>query len=90
MKSQKPAPMKTATAPWQPRTGAFTLPASLSESDRARIAAELANDSTRRKTGEAPKPMPESGNDSPAAIAENDLRQGDSETPQGETKNHRS
>jgi hypothetical protein len=48
--------MKMATAPWQPRTGAFTTPASLSESARARIAAELAAElSTERKKEETPQ-----------------------------------
>jgi hypothetical protein len=69
MKSQKPAQLKIATAPFQPRTGAHA-PAHLSESIRARIVAELA------------KPMPNAGNDTQTAKAENDLRQGDSETPQ--------
>lgn len=50
----KPAPMKIATAPFQPRLGA-SAPAQLSESSRARIAAELASDSTKQKTEEAPK-----------------------------------
>jgi hypothetical protein len=81
MKSQKPAPIKLAIAPWQPRTtAAFTMPASLSEATRARIAAELATDSTERKKEEAPKSN--AGNDTPTAKAENDVRQGDSETPQ--------
>jgi hypothetical protein len=69
MKSQKPAQLKIATAPFQPRTGAHA-PAHLSESIRARIAAELA------------KPTPNAGNDTPTAKAENELRQGGSETPQ--------
>ena len=55
MKSQKHAPMKTATAPFQPRTAGAYAPARLSESSRARIAAELASDSTKQKTEEAPK-----------------------------------
>jgi hypothetical protein len=82
MKTQRPALTKMATAPFQPRTGAFTMRASLSEAARARIAAELACDSTQRKIEDAPKPMPDAGNGSPAANAENDLRQDDSETPQ--------
>lgn len=76
-----PAPAKMATAPWQPRTGAYAV-AYPSESTRALAAAELASDSTKRKTEEAPKPMPQMGNDSLTAKAENDLRLGDSETPQ--------
>ncbi len=59
----KPAQIKIATAPFQPRTGAFA-PARLSESSRARIAAELASDSTKQKTEEAPKPTQEAGKDS--------------------------
>jgi hypothetical protein len=55
MKTQKPTLVKMATAGWQPLTGAFTMPASLSESTRARIAAELATDSTERKKEETPK-----------------------------------
>ncbi|MGA7638024.1 MAG: hypothetical protein WA657_23165 [Candidatus Acidiferrales bacterium] len=81
MKAQKRAPIKLATAPFQPRTGAFA-PAHLSESTRALVTAALSGDSTKQKTEEAPKPMPKAENDSPAANAENDLRQGHPETPQ--------
>ena len=61
MKTPKPAPMKIATAPFQPITGA-QAPARLSESSRARIVAELASDS--QKTEEAPKPNVDAGKDS--------------------------
>lgn len=72
MKSQKPAQMKIATAPWKPRTGAFTMPDSLSEATRARIAAELACDSTKRKIEGTPKPTQEADKASPPANADND------------------
>jgi hypothetical protein len=81
MKNQKPALITPATAPFQPRTGAYA-PARLSESTRALVAATLASDSTKHKSEEAPKPMPKVGNGSPAANAENDLIQGESKTPQ--------
>ena len=71
MKSRKPAPVKIAVAPFQPRTGAFA-PARLSESSRARIAAALASDSTKRKKEETPKQNEEADKDSPAANADND------------------
>lgn len=77
----KPAPMKMATAPFQPRTGAYA-PDRLSESARVRIAAELASDSTKWTKEVTPKSNEETGKDSPTVNAENDLRQGDSETPQ--------
>ncbi len=54
MKSQKPAPMKMATAPFQPRTGAYAS-ARLSESTRALVGAVLATDFAKQKTEEAPK-----------------------------------
>lgn len=56
--------MKMATAPFQPRTTGAYAPASLSESARARIVAELASDSTKQKTEEAPKSNEEAGKDS--------------------------
>lgn len=65
MKTQKPAPAKTATAPFQPnRSGiyAHALASALPDSNQARIAAELANDSTRT-TEEAPKSNEEAGKD---------------------------
>ena len=71
MKSQKHAPMKIATAPFQPIASAYA-PARLSESTRARLAAELASDSTKRKIERASKPTQEADKDSPAANADND------------------
>lgn len=71
MKNQNLAQIKMATAPFQPRTGAFA-PAHLSESSRARIAAELASDSTRQKAEGIPEPTQEADKDSPAANADND------------------
>ena len=65
MRSQKPAPMKIATAPFQPITGANAhAPARLSESTRALVRAELASDSTKQKTEAAPKSKVEAGKDS--------------------------
>jgi hypothetical protein len=54
--------MKMATAPFQPRTGAYA-PAYLSDSCRALIKAELASDSTKRKTEEEPKSKVEATKD---------------------------
>ena len=71
MKNRKHAPMKMATAPFQPRTGAFA-PARLSESTRALVTAALSSDSTERKIEGTPKPTQEADNDSPAANADND------------------
>ena len=64
MKSQKPAPIKMATAPFQPRTTGAFAPAHLSESTRALVTAKLSSDSTKQKTEEAPKSNAEAEKDS--------------------------